>query len=346
MAKGSKSAVDYGDMGGIVIDDMVPELKPVPITPSEFDAPGSIAYRTQYSQEEMPAEANGATNCLMNKRVIVRHIPSGPITDPKHVLSGGMGENARRVFSVPRLTSGLFVDVLTKNEKAYLEHVMGLEPNALSIYKKVENFWDDSNAEGISSVTLGKQDNYLNLAKPDDYIRYKILLANKDSIAPSKEEYLRNPKPTYQYYILVEGEEDSLEADNMEATIKCYELLNKLKDHKGQLRVVAETLIGKRMVGSVQVKWVMTECNKVIKRNPKAFLKVAEDDLLPAKVLIRSGVEEGVVSYRNGLYYLTEGNVPLCKDGENPDLTTAAIFIGMPKNQQIKFMIEERVKND
>jgi hypothetical protein len=33
---------------------------------------------------------------------------------------------------------------------------MQLEYNALSIYKKENNFWDDSNDQGISRVTLHK----------------------------------------------------------------------------------------------------------------------------------------------------------------------------------------------
>lgn len=128
-------------------------------------------------------------NCLKNERVIVRHIPkaSGMVTNPKHILYGGMAENAVKVFTVPRLSSGMYVNVLTDQEKQFLENIMRLEVNALSVYKKVDNFWDDSNEKGISRVRLTKQDNYFNLADPEDYIRYKILLANKDYIAPSLE---------------------------------------------------------------------------------------------------------------------------------------------------------------
>ena len=129
---------------------------------------------------------NTTVNCLRNERIIVRHIPKeNGITNPKHILFGGMAENAVRTFVVPRLSSGMFVNVLTDKEKAFLEEIMGLEYNALSIYKKVDNFWDDSNENGISKVRLTKQDNYFNLSDPEDYIKYKILLANKDFIAPS-----------------------------------------------------------------------------------------------------------------------------------------------------------------
>ena len=139
------------------------------------------------ARKATPVEEDAVTSCLRNERIIVKHIPKegGMVTNPKHILFGGMAENATKTFVVPRLSSGMFVNVLTDKEKAYLEEVMGLEYNALSVYKKVDNFWDDSNENGISRVRLTKQDNYFNLADPEDYIRYKILLANKDYIAPS-----------------------------------------------------------------------------------------------------------------------------------------------------------------
>ena len=61
------------------------------------------------------------------------------------MLDGGMAESATRTYVVPRLKSGIYKNVLTNEEKACLEEVMQLEPNALSIHKKTNNFWDDSN---------------------------------------------------------------------------------------------------------------------------------------------------------------------------------------------------------
>ena len=103
-------------------------------------------------------DSDELVSCLRNERVIVRHIPkqTGMITNPKHILYGGMAENASKTFVVPKLTSGMYVNVLTDNEKAFLEEIMGLEYNALSIYKKQDNFWDDNNEEGISRVRLTK----------------------------------------------------------------------------------------------------------------------------------------------------------------------------------------------
>lgn len=78
-------------------------------------------------------------NCLRNEKVIVRFVPSqtAMVQRKGHILSGGMAETATRSFVVPRLAkTGMFKNILTDNEKSFLEKVMGLEINALSIYKK------------------------------------------------------------------------------------------------------------------------------------------------------------------------------------------------------------------
>ena len=148
----------------------------------------------------------GPINCLRNERVIVRYIlrPSTMVPNKNHVLYGGMAETAIRRFTVPRLSNGSFKNVLTNQ---YLEHVMGLEFNALSVHNRKNNFWDDSNPEGFGRVELHKQDNYLDLSVPEDYIKYKVLLANKDQICPSMQELEERPKATYQFVILSENAE-------------------------------------------------------------------------------------------------------------------------------------------
>ena len=66
-------------------------------------------------------------NCLRDETIEVRFIPQpGTISDPKHVMYGGMSENAKITICVPKLRSGTYVDVLTRAEKNYLEYVMGL----------------------------------------------------------------------------------------------------------------------------------------------------------------------------------------------------------------------------
>lgn len=284
-------------------------------------------------------------NCLRNERVIVRHLnkSNGKITNPKHVLYGGMAENATRTFSVPMLSSGRYVNVLTDDEKKYLENIMGLEHNALSIYKKVDNFWDDNNEMGISKVALKKQDNYLDLSTPEGYIKYKILLANKDFIAPSLEELENCPKATYQYVIITESSEAKMAQNNMSTTMKCYTVYGKLEEDKDALRHIVETITGIKLSSSSKKEFLQTKINELIQSNSKLFLKVATDPMLQTKVLIKKCVEGGLIAQRGNQYYIRDGNVPMCDNGD-PTLVVAAQWLNLPKNQTIKLSLEAKLQ--
>lgn len=287
-------------------------------------------------------------NCLRNERVIVRYLPR--VTgiwgnNPKHVLAGGMSENASRVYVVPRLaSSGMYVNVLTDNEKSFLEEAMGLEYNALSIYKKTDNFWDDSNESGIGKVRLTKQDNYFDLSIPEDYIKYKILLANKDSIAPSLQVLQDTPKATYKFVIIREGEETKTAKNNMSITMQCYKEYGKVEDDANILRVVIETISGKPTASTSKLEFLQTKINELIQLDGKLFLKVITDPLLPTKVLIKKSIEAGLIANRGNYLYLRETNLPLCEDGEEPTLNIAAKYLNSLKHQEIKFSLEAKLK--
>lgn len=286
-------------------------------------------------------------NCLTNERVIVRYIPKETVMvkNPKHVLYGGLAENATITYVVPILTSGLYVNVLTDNEKNFLENVMGLDSNALSIYRKENNFWDDSNEEGISKVTLTKQDNYFDLSSPSDYIKYKILLANKDYIAPSVKALQDNPKATYRFVIIRENEEISEAKTTMNATMECYMEFGKVSEDKDILRVIIETLDGRPTAANSKLDFLKTKVNSLIQSNPKTFLSVIKDPMLKTKVLIKKAIEAGIIQNRGNQLYLRADNTPLCEYNEEPTLSIAAKYLNNPKHQDVKFAIEAKLKN-
>ena len=328
------------DMPDFDIDDSTIEATPLQVVEKE------IPMDKETKQATVKSTA-ATVNCLRNERVIIRHIPkeSGMVTNPKHILFGGMAENAVRTFVVPRLSSGMFVNILTDSEKAFLEEVMGLEYNALSIYKKVDNFWDDSNENGISRVRLTKQDNYLNLADPEDYIRYKILLANKDYIAPSLKALQDSPKATYQFVIISEGDETKSAKDNMSATMKCYKEFGKIENDINTLRVIVETIDGRPTAPTVKLEFLQGRINALIQADSKIFLRVITDPMLSTKVLIKRAIEAGLISNRGNYLYLKSDNTPLCEVNEEPTLNIAAKFLNAPKNQEIKFALEAKLKN-
>jgi hypothetical protein len=292
-------------------------------------------------KREKAAEPAEFISCLRNEKVLVKHIPreSGMVSNPKHVFYGGMAENSVRIFTVPILeSSGSFMNVLTNDEKNFLEEIMGLEYNALSIYKKQNNFWANY------TVRLTKGENYLDLSNPDDYIKYKVLLANKDFIAASLRDLQDRPKATYQFVLIMEEEETKHASMKMSATMEAYLEFGKLQEETDTLRLVLETLDGRPTSPKSKLDFLQTQVNKLIQSNPQLFLKTVKDPFLPTKVLIRRSIEAGLLAKRGDYLYLKSDNSPLCESGEDPTLNVAAKYLNSPKHQEVKLMLEAKLK--
>lgn len=326
-------------------EEMILDTTPVEEKETVIPAAAPAAKVEQARPAEEPAHEE-VVNCLRNERIIVRHIPrqTGLVTNPKHVLYGGMSNNATRKFSVPRLSSGTYVNVLTKAEKDCLEEALGLEPNALSIHRKVNNFWDDSNPNGFAQVTLRKEDNYFDLSKPVEYIQYKILLANKNIICPSLRELQDCPKVTYQFVIINEGDEVKSAKMKMTSVQQCYKEFGKIEDDFDTLRVIVETITGRPIAKSTKIDFLQTQINELIQADSKMFLSIATDSYLKMKVLIKKATEAGIISYRGDQLYLREGNMPLCEYGEDSTLGNAAKYLANPKHQDVLFAIQAKLK--
>lgn len=323
---------------GIVIDDaeLKDELVPLNSDRNEVSEsePEFVAPVNEKSLDNKPL-----INCLRNVRIIVRRIPKnhGMVTDPRHVYSNGMAEDAVRFFTVPVLRSGAFVNVLTANEKNYLEYVMGLPVNALSIYKKQDNYWSNR------MVRLRKQDNYFDLSVPEEYINYKILLANKDYIAPSFEEYERQPLETYEYYIVEEGAAAKHASKKANRTYECYMEYGAIKDNWEKLRIIVEELTGKSISSKQSIEYLQEQAFELISNEPARFLEAAKDEYLDTKILLKKAIDAGIIFRRGEYYFLRDNNEPLCNPNEDPTFDVAARFVGLPKNQELRFAIEAKV---
>ena len=280
-------------------------------------------------------------SCLRNERVTVRFVPrqSGIVTDPRHVNYGGMGENSKRVFTVPKLLSTrTYMNVLTNEEKAFLEEYMGLEYNDLSVYKKKDNFWREYKVE------LTKGDTILDLSVPDDYIKYKVLLANKDYIAPSLSVLQDVPKATYQFVMVSSEDEAKASMRQLSYNQKAYMLLGKLQDNADALKVIIETVDGRPISDNTKLEFLQSQAGELILSNAKLFCKVADDPYLDAKVLIRKAHSAGLISKRGNYYYIKKDNTPLCENNEEPTLSMAAKFLNAPKHQEIKLSLEAQLQ--
>lgn len=315
------------------------------------DAPKVEVPKTQKKaakQAKVRVENNedmGTISCLRNEKIKVSFIKRNNGMPDNHVLFGGMAEGAKITLVVPKLNTGTFVNVLTDAEKSFLEEYMGLEYNALSIYKKPdeENFWNDANANGINKVVLIKGDNYFDLSNPQDYIKYKILLANKNIICPSLTSLKETPKATYRFVIIAEGEESKQAKTNMNNTMLCYKEYGKIEENIDLLRMIVETIDGRPTAPSVKLEFLQNKCNTLIQNDPKKFLSVITDPLLSTKALIKLSIENGSIANRGNYLYLRSDNTPLCEQNEEPTLNFAAKYLNAPKHQDILFALQAKL---
>ena len=278
-------------------------------------------------------------NPLRKERVIVRFVPkeNDNIVDRKHVAFGGMMDGAVRGFTVPVLSNGTYKNVLTDNEKTFLEDVLGLEVNGLSVYNKKDNYWDNF------LIRLTKQDTILDLSDPEDYIKYKVLLANKDLVAPSMKQLREARRATYEYVIMEPNEEFSDSRNRVNNTMKCYEEFGAIKDKFDILRCIIETVDGRTVASNTKIEFLQAKATDLIASNPKLFLETITDPLLNTKVLIQKAVVANLISKRGEYYYFREDGSPLCGPNEDPTFTIAARYLSLPENQELKFAIEAKL---
>lgn len=279
-------------------------------------------------------------NCLRNETVLVRHIPRESRmvgNNPRHVLYGGMAESAYRKLTVPMLRSGQLQNVLTDDEKDYLEQALGLPDNGLSVYRQENNYWMDL------YVRLEKTETRLNLSDPNDYIKYKVLLANKNLVCPDLKTLQESPKATYEYVIIADGEESKASMSRLNARKEAYKEYGKIEGDKDVLRLIVESMTARPVASSTKIEQLAEQIDTLIENDAKTFLAIVQDPLLKTKVLIRNGIEAGVIADRGGMLYMRADNHPLCNQGD-PTLSVAAEYLNQPKNQEMKFAIEAKVK--
>lgn len=283
-------------------------------------------------------------NPLRKETVIVRHIDkkSDMFDSKKHVFWGGIADTSKKIFVVPVLRNGTYVNVLTNTEKAYLENAMGLGDNALSVYNKTNNYWSSANPAAV--VELGKFDLILDLSEPADYIKYKILLANKERICPDADTLENHYKASYEFVLIKSEEEMDDKKKKMSNLMECYKAYGKIEEDADKLRCIIEIINQKPLATGTKLSWLQTTCNDLIQGQTKLFLKTITDPLLDTKVFIKKCIAEGLISNRGGMMYLRKDNQPLCEGGEEPTLQIAAKWLNAPQHQEVKLTLEATLK--
>ena len=297
--------------------------------------------RLKKQEDEEEAEPN---NPLKNETVIVRYIPNGKFPNPKHVFHGGLAQNGVFSYCVPSLENGTLKNPLSKSEKAWFEQALGLEKNALSVYKQgKENFWSTANPKGIGSVELKKQDNYFDLSNPTDWLKLRILQMHSEEIAMSYKDIQDNPATDYRFVVVHDASEAEVKKNKQYYTKESWKLLGKIEDNKWAMKFIIERLEGRPLSSNTKLDILSTRCGDLIEANATKFYAIITDEFFETKVMMNRCVEEGYLSRRNGYYYTKEGE-PLCGPNQNSSEDVAAKYLNLPKNQDLLFLLQEKLK--
>ena len=332
MAK-SKKAVTAASISDVQID--VEEVN-APIV--EAKAPVVREVIREVVREVAPAHASNlpSTAFLRNETITVKYIMKerSDIKDPKHVGYGGLFVGSSIAIPAPVLDNAKMKNILTNEEKAGLEYLLGKD---LSIYGA---FWKQEFTKGgIFPIFLSKEDNRLDLSDPMQYIVYKVLLASP--IVANSLDSVKN-KATYRFVLVSEGEELQKDKDKVGNKVLAFEKYVEYKNNKGILRYILRSL-GKYTSRGQQLDFLQVETAKEIEKDPNIFVAVTTDKLLLQKVLIEEGVEFGVILKREEKYF-TVDNQPI-SEGESPTMTAAATYLASPLGQEMRLALEAKIKN-
>lgn len=278
------------------------------------------------------------TDFLQNRTVIVKFLPrkvSKEVKDPKHIAYGGKLEGCFDFISPPRMRKDVLKNILTKEEKEGLEYLMGEGVN-LSIYS---NFWKGFGNDSLFPIRLGKEDLYLNLSVPEDYITYKVL-CNSKMVATSQEQLeIRQ----YKYIIVDEYEDSKQEQERFSIKTKAYSLYDKIQKSSAKLRYTLHKF-DKYTNPDQTFTFLRPETGKCLEKNPEKFIRIVGDDYFDLKVLLNEAFVLGVIQRMSGQYF-TQDNDPIAQTDEDPNEYNAARFLSSPVGQEMRLQIQARVKN-
>lgn len=286
--------------------------------------------------EKEPKEKSVYTGFLQNKKVIVQFIPrpTKEIRDPKHVAYGGKLEGCNDFIAPPRLRKDQLKNILTKEEKTGLEHLMGID---LSIYS---DFWKSYKKGGLFPIALGKKKLILDLSVAEDYIIYKVLKANRTLVANSLEEV--RLRGSYKYVLVDEGEQEKESETKATNKTEAYIIFSKINKDKAKMRYILREF-GKSTSTTHDTGFLIGEIGKIIDEKTKLFIKVASDENLDVKVLMFEALRLGVIRKSGQEYFTAEGK-PIADGSDSPTLETSAMYLNSALGQEMKFEIEARVK--
>jgi len=220
--------------------------------------------------------------------------------------------------------TGQLINPLKPDEQAYLEKVLVKKEGDLSIYvDKKKNFW------GKYYVKLNKEETLLDLSDPDQYIRYKVLLANKELVAPTFEDRLN--VPTCRWMLVDMDHQVQTDAREAELMQSVWMEFGAIQNSHNKMRNVLKVYTNKGVSKNSDTDFLKSEIKKIVEENPNKFIQIIKDENFDMRCFIEDSVEAGAVvkigrnkyavaGEPDDLYTITQIMKELDPNGANSDL--------------------------
>ena len=272
---------------------------------------------------------------LPKGKVVVRPVVKSTylIPDTNH-RSAFLAPGAKNRYVNPiQRSTGNFKNVLTDEEKTYFESPeagLDFKQGDLSIYKKVDNYWDEF------SLLLGKEDYTLDLSNPIQYLEYKVLMANTEDIAPSLEALKKTKKATYKYVLINKEEEARVSSKSADLEESAWAHFGEIKNDRAKMFNVLR-VDGKKPSAESSDDFLKSLIKEMLKANTRGFLEIVTDPNLETKITIQEALAAKILSTKGGAYFAEGGE----KLGNS--LFDAAEYLTKPENQELLLVIENKL---
>lgn len=240
---------------------------------------------------------------------------------------------------LPRTQTGAYVDPLTQEEREYFESDnagLALKKGDLLIHKKENNFWKKY------KVKLDKNVLQLNLSDPEDYIKYKVLLANKDLIAPSSSE--KFAKGTYRFAIEEEGYQNDEKVKAAFNKKDAYKFFGKIDNSPTKMRDFINVYNirnkgNKTVPPNATSEFLIAEIEKIIEKDIVGFVALSKDATYEKQVLIFNALRAGALK-RDGMTYKTPEDITL-----GDSMNSVINYFDAPENSEELIKLKARIEN-
>ena len=283
-------------------------------------------------------------NPLKNEIVDIKFINStSTMYSNDSPLKGGLAETSSITYAVPR-ENGMVKAVLTPDEQEFFENYFNLPENTMNPSAINNNYWTTYNRGYINRVTLDKSGRRLNLSNAKDYIEYKILLSNSEYLCPNQETLENNRKATYRFVMNNDTTVAASAGKSADMKLELFEIYAKYKEDIDMLRTICYLIEHKKVSPKTKIELLKEKMVNMMENRAKDCYAVMSAKNLEQKKAILIGVEKGIISDRNGFYYVTESGQKLADDYTEPNLNNAANYLADVANQELYLSISKKIK--